>query len=995
MDKKDKKDLNVRMTDVEEVSFKNCYGLKRNQTDGNANQKRKEATLSEDPANTKYFAIPLEGQQIENSDYYERRIFNILSNILGQSNSQEKFLNLETTSTNEFSKIRKAVVEDLEKYADFRAASLEDTYRILTEMDNEMNDILHLISCKSDTTKTIEYHQSTSCKNPIGQSTRKHEDNSSDQSNDQGTATAKFIEFLQMGKKDRIINCLKKMRCVLEKQKMKPTHLVALNYAVEKMCNGETLLHIGLKFDETIEFTKAIMEICPKLLLKNRSNQPQLKSGFEGQTPLHVAIARDNYKAVQNILTVGKKYKLLPELLRKESTGYKFRRTVLLGQLPLTVAALVCKNDNFKIIKTLLKNGAEIWWRNDFNDTVFHSLIQYADIFPSKMPNLQATFKFLWEEYSNSEKDPTYRCKDESTTDLNSTEYMDEQKSNGPKNETTEKKRNVPPYEIDAGEKEENNKPENPILWKNNNKLTPLHLAAKLGVSELFEYIVDIQYRYENIQDGLFDIRKYDVTEFDRLIDYKEKSQKAKKLTVLERLFDPQCSHREAFQLLNLELIAFILHKKWIAYRIPLFVWMILHFFFMIMFTASIIIKAEVLFCSQLNQTFERCDKPSSEALIRPFTLYIFVIVIDSLVGVTYLIFFCLCVKNIKDRCFSEPGNSGLIYHNLDYVVCFLVIGIGALMEVFLIPLRVHFDFHLFPALLCGWYFMLYFAPFSKNLVSFTYMIKKGFLEDFFPFTLVFIYLLVSFTGIMHMLYLGTEETVDEFYTFQDSLFTMFNLGVGLNTIDVLSKARIPWLAYTVFVVFAILSFIHLFNAFIAVMSQTFSDVHTDKHSYHKYNKLRMIELFEDILMNGVFECFNCLEKAKHWKTDGNHSKERNKGFIKQDNNSKHRQNVNDRHKREGKKDEKAEGWELEEIYDRKRYYTIMHLLDDPSDDIDEREERKIERESKLKNLYRIFQHDKNSRRSRKHKPEPADITYIQVDYANRATQFPDMKVPY
>ena len=32
MDKKDKKDLNARMTDVEEVSFKNCYGLKRNQT---------------------------------------------------------------------------------------------------------------------------------------------------------------------------------------------------------------------------------------------------------------------------------------------------------------------------------------------------------------------------------------------------------------------------------------------------------------------------------------------------------------------------------------------------------------------------------------------------------------------------------------------------------------------------------------------------------------------------------------------------------------------------------------------------------------------------------------------------------------------------------------------------------------------------------------------------------------------------------------------------
>lgn len=32
MDRKDKKDLNARMTDVEEVSCKNCYGLKINQT---------------------------------------------------------------------------------------------------------------------------------------------------------------------------------------------------------------------------------------------------------------------------------------------------------------------------------------------------------------------------------------------------------------------------------------------------------------------------------------------------------------------------------------------------------------------------------------------------------------------------------------------------------------------------------------------------------------------------------------------------------------------------------------------------------------------------------------------------------------------------------------------------------------------------------------------------------------------------------------------------
>lgn len=68
----------------------------------------------------------------------------------------------------------------------------------------------------------------------------------------------------------------------------------------------------------------------------------------------------------------------------------------------------------------------------------------------------------------------------------------------------------------------------NPVdiyFWKkmeNSSGLTPLHLSAKLGVSELFDFIINTQniYRFTNIKDGLFDIRKYDVTEFDRLISY-------------------------------------------------------------------------------------------------------------------------------------------------------------------------------------------------------------------------------------------------------------------------------------------------------------------------------------------------------------------------------------------------------------------------------------------------------------------------------------------
>lgn len=144
---------------------------------------------------------------------------------------------------------------------------------------------------------------------------------------------------------------------------------------------------------------------------------------------------------------------------------------------------------------------------------------------------------------------------------------------------------------------------------------------------------------------------------------------------------------------------------------------------------------------------------------------------------------------------------------------------------------------------------MLYFSPFRKEIVSFTYMIKSGFFEDFIPFASVYCCLLISFTTIMFMLFHGTDDVVEDFDSFESSLLAMFKLGVGLNDIGMLNQARIQWLAHTIFVVFVVLSFIHLFNALIAVMSQTFSGVHDYRNSYALYNKLRMIELFEDIVL--------------------------------------------------------------------------------------------------------------------------------------------------
>lgn len=85
-------------------------------------------------------------------------------------------------------------------------------------------------------------------------------------------------------------------------------------------------------------------------------------------------------------------------MLKTCAVGKKFKNTVLIGQLPFSVAALACRNKNFQIIKYLLTE-VDVWKKkNKDGDTVFHSLIKYADIYPEKMQHIRPTFEYIWSE---------------------------------------------------------------------------------------------------------------------------------------------------------------------------------------------------------------------------------------------------------------------------------------------------------------------------------------------------------------------------------------------------------------------------------------------------------------------------------------------------------------------------------------------------------------------------------------------------------------------
>lgn len=87
--------------------------------------------------------------------------------------------------------------------------------------------------------------------------------------------------------------------------------------------------------------------------------------------------------------------------------------TVMMGQLPLTVAALT---GNTETVDLLFECGANLHDQNEKSDTVFHSLVQYAAIYPEKVMAIIQMLRYLNQEleinyqidttvYNNSNED--------------------------------------------------------------------------------------------------------------------------------------------------------------------------------------------------------------------------------------------------------------------------------------------------------------------------------------------------------------------------------------------------------------------------------------------------------------------------------------------------------------------------------------------------------------------------------------------------------------
>ncbi|XP_069121391.1 transient receptor potential cation channel subfamily V member 5-like [Argopecten irradians] len=609
------------------------------------------------------------------------------------------------------------------------------------------------------------------------------------------------------------------------------------------METDETILHVCLMktSDNTYACITHILDICPDLIMVPRTSRQ-----FAGQTPLHLAIVTGKIRACEEILNVAERSKVkLRSLMNARATGKIFNNSLMMGQIPLFVAALTFK---YSIVDLLLRRGASLFVRNGKGDNVFHTIIKYVVINRNKTADARRMITFLHNKIvEENQKRQSKRKKRQ--------HEMQMKKENKTKTALRSKSSCENPENKGANEKDLRH------IWymKNNYHLTPLQLAAKYGLIEIFIQILNIDgvYSFERNNDGLFDEKYFDITEVDSITSYKSQLLAGKHMeipfnyrnvkaeSVFQMMFGSNMKSEDVVEITEIPPLRGLIQLKWEMYRKTFFAWMTIHLIFMIMLSAYTVNLAELRF---------KPTNPSSTEVSPHQENYVdFFAWVSFLYGLVYVV---LGTTALLQK-FLQPKR--LLYWrcNLDYISIIMVSGLGLVADVILQLIDYnHNRVPLIIAVLTGWWFNLFFLRGLKMFSFFTVMIKRVIFGDFLRFSVIIAFQLISFSATIHMMYQGrnvpsidsSEDDPSYDKAFDSTMYTMFNLMLGLGGINSPKVSRMTWVANSLYVMYVFTTYILLVNALIAMMSATCSFILKDKFAQWRIQQLSVILLLENFL---------------------------------------------------------------------------------------------------------------------------------------------------
>uniref|UniRef100_A0A672PMW5 Ion transport domain-containing protein n=1 Tax=Sinocyclocheilus grahami TaxID=75366 RepID=A0A672PMW5_SINGR len=530
-----------------------------------------------------------------------------------------------------------------------------------------------------------------------------------------------------------------------------------------KTCLPKALLNLHSGHNDTIPVLMDIAEQTGNL--REFINTPFRDVYYRGQTAMHIAIERRCKQYVELLVEKGADVHAQARgrfFQPREEGGYFY-----FGELPLSLAASTNQPDMVHYLTENSHKAADLRRQDSKGNTVLHALVHIAD-------NTRDNTRFVTKMY-----------------DLllikSAKLYPDCNLEN--------------------------------IL--NNDGMSPLMMAAKLGKIGVFQHIIRREIKDEEARhlSRKFKDWAYGPV-YSNLYDLSSLDTCGEEVSVLEILvYNSRIENRH--EMLAVEPINELLRAKWQKFAAVTF------YISVFSYLATMVIFTLVAYYRPSTGTPPYAYN-STEDKVR---------LAGEIITVASGVFFF--ATNIKDLFLKKcPGVNSLFidgsFQLLYFIYSVLVLVSAAL---YLSGIEAYVSVMVF-ALALGWMNTLYFTRGLKLTGTYSIMIQKILIKDLFRFLLVYVLFMIGYaSALVSLLKICPEKNMcngtcpkypecRDTNTFSEFLLDLFKLTIGIGELDdMLKGAQYPVVFLILLVTYIILTFVLLLNMLIALMGETVGQV--------------------------------------------------------------------------------------------------------------------------------------------------------------------------
>uniref|UniRef100_A0A667ZY41 Transient receptor potential cation channel subfamily V member 2 n=1 Tax=Myripristis murdjan TaxID=586833 RepID=A0A667ZY41_9TELE len=536
--------------------------------------------------------------------------------------------------------------------------------------------------------------------------------------------------------------------------------------------NGKTallkaLLNLKDGRNDTVEVFLDIAEKTGDL--ENLINASYNDIYYKGQTALHVAIERQSFVHVKLLVQKGAD-------VQAKANGTFFQLNTGLGfyfgELPLSLAA--CTNQ-LNMVSFLMENpyrNADLTDKDSQGNTVLHALVAIADNSAENTDLITRMYDMILIQHNRLVK---------------------------------EKKGKLESIE-------------------NNQRLTPLKLAAKMGKTGLFRHMLQREFMEEEtrplsrkftewvygpVHSSLYDMSSIDTNEDNSVLEIV--------------VFGSDIPNRH--QMLQIEPLRSLLEDKWDKFAAKLF---LMNFLFYLVYLG--IFTAVACYRKEGQPPFPVEDNPLDRLRCAGEVI--------SILGAVH--FFCKAIINFK----RNPPNFKALYLDgfseilflqaLLLLLCAVLYGFGRREYVGLLVL----------SLALAWINTLYYARGSKQMGMYSVMMQRMILGDMLHFLFVYAVFLFGFSAEDSLpeqaRKFGTRSFQCEKPSYNDIRFTMlelFKFTIGMGDLEFTDHVQYKEVFYILLISYIVLTYILLLNMLIALMGDTVERINRESENIWKLQR--------------------------------------------------------------------------------------------------------------------------------------------------------------